>query len=58
MLNDRENLEDVDIQGIILKCILKQLDRWVWMGLIWLRTGQVLVHLLWTFIVHTTQGIS
>jgi hypothetical protein len=26
-------------EGIILKCILKQLDMWVWMGLIWLRTG-------------------
>jgi hypothetical protein len=39
MLNGREHLEDLDREGIILKGILKKLDRWVWMGLIWHRTG-------------------
>jgi hypothetical protein len=41
-LNDRDSLEDQDINGrIILKCILKIYDGRPWTGLIELRKGAI-----------------
>jgi hypothetical protein len=57
MLNGRKHLEDLDREGMILICILEKLDRWVWMGLMWHRTG-LDGRFLCTCVVNTTQGIS
>jgi hypothetical protein len=38
-LKERDIYEDIGIDGNILQCILKELDRKVWLGFIWLSIG-------------------
>jgi hypothetical protein len=33
----KSHLEDLDVDGITLNCILKKWDREAWTGLLWLR---------------------
>jgi hypothetical protein len=38
-LKEREHLDDLGVDGRILKCISEKQDGKAWTGLIWLRTG-------------------
>jgi hypothetical protein len=41
-MKEGDYLKDLGIDGrIILMCILKNQERWVWTGFIWLMTGNI-----------------